>query len=72
VGHADSSGGAARRRFGVASPVGRRALAHRVEHAVRAAAAAGDRRSPIPNLVAVNFYRRGEALRAVNALNGIA
>jgi hypothetical protein len=28
-------------------------------------------RHHIPNLVAVNFYRRGDVLRAVNALNGI-
>jgi len=28
-------------------------------------------RHHIPNLVAVNFYRRGDLLRAVNALNGI-
>lgn len=28
-------------------------------------------RHRIPNLVAVNFYRRGDLLRAVNTLNGV-
>jgi hypothetical protein len=28
-------------------------------------------RHHVPNLVAVNFYARGDLLRAVNALNGV-